>query len=780
MNKNNENTLPQPLEYDKLKAYGIEYIQKIGSKHWTDFNVHDPGVTILETLCFALTDLGYRTSFATRDLLTRKGENAIVLDGSLFPPHKVFPSSPITTEDYRKYILECVPGVKNIWFKETDITYPLKSIFGVKEKNVKLKGQYEVTVELENKLFLHTEYIRRIVGRNWKGRYSDNYYEEEGEGCYKQCFKHYIKNMLLKRRNLCEDFYKVNILEPIEVGICAHIELTPYTDEAKILQQIYDTVENYISPSLPYHTTAEMLAKGRSLEDLYQTITPRYGFIDAEELKNYQKNHKLDNSDVIDRLMKIEGVKSIKHFQFMVDSAHERIMDFGSSHLKLPNDKYCFQFTNEFTFKENINDHSKLKNRVCFIHHNYTDLPSRCEITPRLSSRFPLDIVLGSMQDDKEDNGTNENSKNLVQIKTDQFKEYQFGDRKITYKTIIDKDISPDFTVETEPIAGRYRNTDKYVSFQNFFPKAYHLGIDELPNHATDLQKAEQKQLKAYLCFFDHILSGYLRQLDSVKDYFGLEDKENYNISEPFLKGLTNNEIRDLNQLLFEWNDKENSLSEERTRKRIEHSNRLIEHLLSRFGESFSDYAALSFFLGEDVLSAKMVNDKKQFLRSYYNESSIRSQAIDYTEDLTTSGIERRILHKLGIPHPELQKDLAPDLIRIEYYNGKGEPVKEETENKRFIFHDNRQNTSSESDILHYQQNFGLHIIEHSLLVPINGITDSCFLHLYEDDEMKTYLEDQEECVPDPYSFRVTVVLPGWLNVCQSPAFRTWLENTSR
>ena len=89
MNKNNDNTLPQPLEYDKLKAYGIEYIQKIGSKHWTDFNVHDPGVTILETLCFALTDLGYRTSFATRDLLTRKGENAIVLDGSLLPQHQV-------------------------------------------------------------------------------------------------------------------------------------------------------------------------------------------------------------------------------------------------------------------------------------------------------------------------------------------------------------------------------------------------------------------------------------------------------------------------------------------------------------------------------------------------------------------------------------------------------------------------------------------------------------------------------------------------------------------
>ena len=41
-----------------LREMGIEEIQKLSGKIWTDFNLHDPGVTILEQLCYALTDLG--------------------------------------------------------------------------------------------------------------------------------------------------------------------------------------------------------------------------------------------------------------------------------------------------------------------------------------------------------------------------------------------------------------------------------------------------------------------------------------------------------------------------------------------------------------------------------------------------------------------------------------------------------------------------------------------------------------------------------------------------
>ena len=57
------------LDFQFLKDEGIKVIQRIGNKIWTDYNAHDPGVTILEILAYAITDLGYRLSLPIEDLL---------------------------------------------------------------------------------------------------------------------------------------------------------------------------------------------------------------------------------------------------------------------------------------------------------------------------------------------------------------------------------------------------------------------------------------------------------------------------------------------------------------------------------------------------------------------------------------------------------------------------------------------------------------------------------------------------------------------------------------
>ena len=70
-----------------------------------------------------------------------------------------------------------------------------------------------------------------------------------------------------------------------------------------------------------------------------------------------------------------------------------------------------------------------------------------------------------------------------------------------------------------------------------------------------------------------------------------------------------------------------------------------------------------------------------------------------------------------------------------------------------------------------FEDTFGLHIIEHILLVPHNGnlLTDNIKLD-----------NEQGELVEDPYSFHATVVLPGWLDVCQNRFFRTYVEKVIR
>ena len=56
------------LDFSFLKEKGIQYVQELSSDIWTDYNQHDPGVTILEQLCYAITELGYRTSFSIEEI----------------------------------------------------------------------------------------------------------------------------------------------------------------------------------------------------------------------------------------------------------------------------------------------------------------------------------------------------------------------------------------------------------------------------------------------------------------------------------------------------------------------------------------------------------------------------------------------------------------------------------------------------------------------------------------------------------------------------------------
>jgi len=64
------------LDYQQLYALGLNHVQYLASRIWTDYNVHDPGITTLELLCYVLTDLSYRASLPIQDLLASEDRNA--------------------------------------------------------------------------------------------------------------------------------------------------------------------------------------------------------------------------------------------------------------------------------------------------------------------------------------------------------------------------------------------------------------------------------------------------------------------------------------------------------------------------------------------------------------------------------------------------------------------------------------------------------------------------------------------------------------------------------
>ena len=103
------------LDLEALRRAGLEYIQRLAGDIWTDHNAHDPGVTILEALCFSLSDLAYRTTHKMRDLLTPPADEGELRDQFL-TARQALTSSPLTEQDYRKLIIDC-EGVSNAWIE---------------------------------------------------------------------------------------------------------------------------------------------------------------------------------------------------------------------------------------------------------------------------------------------------------------------------------------------------------------------------------------------------------------------------------------------------------------------------------------------------------------------------------------------------------------------------------------------------------------------------------------------------------------------------------------
>ena len=48
------------MDFASLRQEALELIPRLAGENWTDYNTHDPGITILEQVCYALTDLAYR------------------------------------------------------------------------------------------------------------------------------------------------------------------------------------------------------------------------------------------------------------------------------------------------------------------------------------------------------------------------------------------------------------------------------------------------------------------------------------------------------------------------------------------------------------------------------------------------------------------------------------------------------------------------------------------------------------------------------------------------
>lgn len=713
----------ESMNYSKLREIGISHIQELAGKLWTDHNTHDPGVTILEVLCYAITDLGHRVNQDIEDILAGDPSDPEREDiRNFFTAGEILPNKPLTLNDIRKLIIDVsvtdedkgcdFVGVKNAWIDLSDeseipvwaypgkneLSYVSKPKKGEEEKEkvedpLKIQPLYNILLEFEScethgdlnqhilsdtmtvsgsahaeleKMNIRVEAefarwddeqimwkdpgsirkgIRELEIRflNKPARHSFDYELNEDWGVtlsgtgpgnaelnlesVTDDLNDFIDEMVLAysrkvdkiheivdevnarlhaNRNLCEDFYRVNALKVEGIAVCADIELELEADVEEVQAQIYHQIATFLAPSVNFYSLSEMIDREVPTEEIFEGPLLNHGFISESELKEADRREVIYVSDLYQIIMNIEGVVAVKHIEIAnLPQGNEEGIPSRSV-------KWCLELAHE---------------------HNYV---------PRLS------ISDSKITYYKEQLPYQANQREVDE---------QIREMKSEERSQKNRDPILDLKIPR----GRYLDLSQYSSIQEEFPSTYGISSEGLPPTASKQRKAQARQLKGFLMFFEQLLADYLAQLDHVKDLFSMnaekDEEGRYKIGRTYYTQPLAGIIPDDEPLYNDIADYPSNLNQiaESPELFTTRRNKFLDHLMARFSEQFTDYATLTYRLAGMEGKRDLVQDKLTFLNAYPQISSGRGTAFNYNHPCrlwhieNKSGLEKRAGLQIGI-----------------------------------------------------------------------------------------------------------------------------------
>ncbi|NPU68829.1 hypothetical protein HL667_27770 [Bradyrhizobium sp. 83012] len=281
------------LDFTALLRQGLTELERLAGEQWTDFNAHDPGITLLEAMCYALSDLGYRTFHPIPDLLAEAGKTT---EACLFTPAQALTSRAVTPDDLRRIVLD-VPGVKNAWIVTADgASLPLRHDPDAKtiaidrdptppasSEAVAPRGLWRVLVEKSDLQDIDAAVVRLAVAQR-----------------------------LSANRPLCEDFDDIVMLDPMPVAVRASVEIGETENGADVLLGIFERVSALISPSVGFLRLDQALAQGARSDEIFEGPPLLRGFVDPATLPAAGRRVALHTSDVIRAIMSVPGVRAVR------------------------------------------------------------------------------------------------------------------------------------------------------------------------------------------------------------------------------------------------------------------------------------------------------------------------------------------------------------------------------------------------------------------------------------------------------------------------------------
>lgn len=756
------NPLLPAEDYEAMRKEGIDQIAALGSDNWTDYNFSDPGITILEAVVYAITDLAYRTGFAVKDLLAPENLTADTWNQIFYTARQILHNAALTIDDYRKLMID-VTGVRNAWItpgkdyevplwidynawdyrpdpdcgclppktklclgklgldpvdikiyqaawdkRKLELTGGPNTVGGVphpkgtrNEKDFANIGELEkldaqindfknqihelnkqieplqrqlaaaikagdvakasalraqieplqkqlTAIDTQRIAFLAVNEATRLrlidelklVNRTavagkiveLEGLYDImiEYEENITDTDEREAVRQKVVERLSANRNLCEDVLSVNAAEYEDFGIGASFVVEEYADTDNILAQVFFLIYKYFSPSVPFYTIGQMLDKGYQMDEVFEGPALDHGFVDSVELEATDFFRDIHLSDLINSISDIKGIIAITYLHLPFHGFKKDV-----SHL------YFNQWIEFLKEQRKIARIQPTLSQVVF-----------CK------EREVVTYYVGDAGD--------RNPNRMLKL----FKDMKTLERKYKLEGV---------TTDLPIPVGEYMNLEDYYPVTYSLPMCYGVSEREGLNATTDpVRIAQARQLRGYMLFFEQILSGYLVQLDHLRDLFSFDDSVQQTY---FTRVLT--EFQGLQELIIDQNNRGADhfdqivadfakLLQEMTEPKAlfyARRNKFLNHMLARFSEDLSEYEALTRWLTPVNADQRLISDKIRMLKDgeYTHISSERGLGYNYSlpdswDTANVSGAERRIGRLLGFPQVEC-RSLAPDYL---------------------------------------------------------------------------------------------------------------------
>lgn len=240
------------LDYAWLKAEGTRLIQAAAGKVWTDYNESDPGVTTLEQLCYALTELSYRAELPLEDLLV--GEPGGRIDPrrqALYPARDIFPVNPVSARDYRKLLIDRIAPVANAWIA------PWLPGPGISRA---LEGLWD--------LVLYVPSLDPACNPGEERKLLDR-----------------AREVYCAHRGLCEDLRSVAVLEQVPVSVNGAVGLARGASPDAVLAALLFRLGLLFAPEPARRPLGDLVREGVQPSAIFNGPLPLHGFIADGELQ---------------------------------------------------------------------------------------------------------------------------------------------------------------------------------------------------------------------------------------------------------------------------------------------------------------------------------------------------------------------------------------------------------------------------------------------------------------------------------------------------------------